>query len=201
MKYARVLLENCSQDTTKLFIQYYTGQYRPKKETVVVTESSTPQPGYAAGAINAVSNLQNLLPLPYMNVSAVASPAAQGNVKLTVSDNQVAEDVEQLPAPRYTPPPPSTAFSSFVDHPDDFIIFLEACLEGKDLKEHDRIDLYTTLFEMYLFKSNEKKGVDQEEWEAKAKKLIEGKNIPIDTSNILLLSHLSNFRDGTTHKP
>jgi hypothetical protein len=47
-------------------------------------------------------------------------------------------------------------------------------------------------------KSNEKKGANREEWEAKAKKLIEDKDIPIDTSNVLLLSHLSDFRDGTT---
>ena len=84
-----------------------------------------------------------------------------------------------------------------MDHPDEFIVFLEACLQEQDLKERDKIDLYTTLFEMYLHKSNEKKGANREEWEAKAKKLIEDKSIPIDTSNVLLLSHLSNFQDGT----
>jgi hypothetical protein len=77
------------------------------------------------------------------------------------------------------------------------VVFLEACLKEKDLKERDKIDLYTTLFEMYLHKSNEKKGANRDEWEAKAKKLIEGKDIPIDTSNVLLLSHLSDFRDGS----
>jgi hypothetical protein len=133
-----------------------------------------------------------------MNPSAVTSPATQGNVAVAVSDGQLIENPDQLAAPSYTPPQPRTAFSSFVDHPDEFIVFLEACLKGNDLKERDKIDLYTTLFEMYLHKSNEKRGANREEWEAKAKKLIEGKDIPIDTSNVLLLSHLSDFRDGTT---
>ncbi|KAH6713954.1 vacuolar protein sorting protein-like protein [Leptodontidium sp. MPI-SDFR-AT-0119] len=196
MKYARVLLEHCPKETTELFIQYFTGRYDTKKD-VVIPETVAVQQGYAAGAVTAVQNLRDLLPLPYMNTSAVASPPAQGNVTATISDNQIVDNPEQALAPQYTPPQPRTAFSSFVDHPDEFIIFLEACLEEKDLKKRDKVDLYTTLFEMYLHKSNEKKGANREEWEAKAKKLISGRDIPIDTSNVLLLSHLSNFRDGT----
>lgn len=197
MKYARVLLEHCSKETTKLFVDYFTGNYQPKVDAIVAPEVVAQQPGYAAGAVNAVQNLKDLLPLPYMNTSAVASPPALGNVATTVSDNQVIDNPEQIAPPPYTPPQPRTAFSSFVDHPDEFIVFLEACLKEQDLKERDKIDLYTTLFEMYLHKANEKKGVNREEWEAKAKKLIEGKDIPIDTSNVLLLSHLADFRDGT----
>ncbi|KAI9056012.1 hypothetical protein LZ554_000944 [Drepanopeziza brunnea f. sp. 'monogermtubi'] len=197
MKYARVLLEHCSKDTTGLFIEYFTGLYQPKKEIVAPPAVVVQQPGYAAGAVNAVQNLRDLLPLPYMNTSAVASPPTQDNIITTISDNQLVESLDQVVLPQYTPPQPRTAFSSFVDHPDEFIVFLEACLQDKDLKQRDKIDLYTTLFEMYLHKSNEKKGANREEWEAKAKTLISGKDIPIDTSNVLLLSHLSNFQDGT----
>jgi vacuolar protein sorting-associated protein 11 len=53
MKYARVLLENCSQDTTKLFVDYFTGHYQPRKNTIVV-ETAPQQQGYGAGAVNAV---------------------------------------------------------------------------------------------------------------------------------------------------
>ena len=197
MKYARVLLENCPQDTTRLFTDYFTGRYRPKKDAVVV-ETAVDQRRYAAGAVNAVQNLRDLLPLPYMNTSVITSPGNQGNVTATVSDDQIVENGDQLSAPEYTPPQPRIAFSSFVDHPDEFIEFLEVCLKEKNVKERDKIDLYTTLFEMYLHKANEKKGANRDEWEAKAKKLIEVKEIPIDTSNVLLLSHLSDFVDGTT---
>jgi hypothetical protein len=181
-----------------MFIAYYTGSYRPKQDIVAQpNENMASEAGYAASAANAVQNLTNLLPLPYMNAAAIASPPTQENIKSTVSDSQVVHDLSEFPAPTYSTPQPRSAFSSFLDHPDEFIIFLEACLKENGLKEGDKIDLYTTLFEMYLHKANERKGQDREEWEAKAKKLIEGKNIPIDTSNVLLLSHLSGFRDGT----
>jgi hypothetical protein len=141
-------------------------------------------------------NLRDLLPLPYINSPAVATPPTQDNTVATSRESQVAENANALSAAQYTPPPPRTAFSSFVDHPDEFILFLEACLDEQDLRERDKIDLYTTLFEMYLHKSNEN-SADREEWETKAKRLIEDKKTPIDTSNVLLLSHLSDFSDGT----
>ncbi|KAF4431827.1 hypothetical protein F53441_13881 [Fusarium austroafricanum] len=198
-KYARVLIENCPQDTTKLFVDYYTGNYRPRRTVMVQNETDTPtSSGFAAGAASAVQNLSNLLPLPYMNTSSVASPGTAGNTKTVVSDGNIIVNDDDVPAPRYTPPPPRTAFSSFIDHPDEFIVFLEACLEEKDLKSNDRTDLYTTLFEMYLYKASEKKGQHhKEEWEAKAKKLIEGEHVPMESSNVLLLSHLADFQDGT----
>jgi vacuolar protein sorting-associated protein 11 len=197
MKYARVLLEHCPQDTTNAFIAYYTGKYQPKKD-IVLPQSPPPEEGQRASATNAVQNLANLLPLPYMNTATLApTPPSQVNGKPTVSDGQVAQDPVDYSAPIYTPPQPRSAFSSFVDHPDEFIVFLEACLKENGLKEEDKVDLYTTLFEMYLHKANERKGDEREVWEAKAKKLIEGKDVPIDTSNVLLLSHLSGFRDGT----
>lgn len=180
-------------------MDYYTGNYRPKRTITATNEIDTPtSSGFAAGAANAVQNLSNLLPLPYMNTSTIATPDNSGNARPTVSDATLLIEADDVPAPRYTPPPPRTAFSSFIDHPDEFIIFLEACLEEKDLSTDNRKDLYTTLFEMYLYKSSEKKGHShKEEWEAKAKKLIEGEHIPMESSNVLLLSHLSDFRDGT----
>ncbi|RKL01016.1 hypothetical protein BFJ68_g12515 [Fusarium oxysporum] len=199
IKYARVLIENCPQDATKLFVDYYTGNYRPRRTITVHNEIDTPTSGgFAAGAASAVQNLSNLLPLPYMNTSSVASPGTVGNTRAVVSDGNIIVDNDDIPAPKYTPPPPRTAFSSFIDHPDEFIVFLEACLEEKELKSSDRTDLYTTLFEMYLYKASEKKGQDhKEEWEAKAKKLIQGEHVPMESSNVLLLSHLADFQDGT----
>jgi vacuolar protein sorting-associated protein 11 len=198
-KYARVLIEHCPKEATKIFIDYYTGNYRPKLAIVPVNDTATPaSTGIVAGTVGAVQNLTNLLSLPYMNTSSIATPSTPGQVKATVSDTEVVVDPDDIPVPKYTPPPPRTAFSSFIDHPDEFIVFLEACLKEKDLKESDRVDLYTTLFEMYLHKSSEKKGEQhREEWETKAKKLIEKEDIPMESSNVLLLSHLSNFRDGT----
>ncbi|KAK4175304.1 putative vacuolar protein sorting-associated protein 11 [Triangularia setosa] len=205
MKYARVLIEHCPSDATQLFIDYYTGKYKPRIDVPITAEAApvTTNGGFAAGAANAVSNLSSLLPLPYMNTTAIANNNS-ANAKPTVGDLAIKQDVIVI---KYTPPKPRTAFSSFIDHPDEFIVFLEACLQDDALSKEDKTDIYTTLFEMYLHKSNEKKSDShREKWEAKAKSLIEAdKSQPltqerpqIENSNVLLLSHLSNFQDGTT---
>ncbi|KAM7219216.1 vacuolar protein sorting-associated protein 11 [Rhypophila decipiens] len=197
MKYARVLIEHCSKEATEVFIAYYTGKYQPRIDPPTVENTpvaATTNGGFAAGAANAVQNLSSLLPLPYMNTTAVV-----GTSKPTVGDAEVKP--EAIPI-TYTPPRPRTAFSSFIDHPDEFIVFLEACLQEESLSPSDKTDINTTLFEMYLHKSNEKRNDEQhrQEWEAKAKSLIEesSQKPSIENSNVLLLSHLSDFRAGTT---
>jgi hypothetical protein len=197
MKYATVLLQHIHKDTTQLFIDYYTGNFRPKKDAIVIPNAPTPG-GIGMGlgvASSAVQNLAALLPLPYMNTGAVASTPLSEQ-KSTMSQAQIVETTTDEPAPEYKVPKPRTAFSAFVDHSQEFIIFLEACIASDNLREDDKVDLYTTLFEMYLHTASSKKDGERQEWENKAKKLVEGRDIPIDTSNVLLLSHLSNFRDG-----
>lgn len=198
-KYARVLIEHCPEEATKLFILYYTGKFRPRKTAVpVIGETpSTTTGGFTSGAASAVQNLSNYLPFPYLNTSSGATADTPSNMKQPAPQNGLPMSEEDHPPPRYTVPAPRTAFSSFIDHPDEFVTFLEACLEEEELKVGDRSDLYTTLFEMYLYKAGERKGHHREEWEAKAKELIEGEHVPMESSNVLLLSDLSNFRDGT----
>ena len=199
IKYATVLLEQCPKDATQIFIDYYTGTFRPKKDAIVIPHTPVSSGmGMGLGAAsNAVQNLAALLPLPYMNVNTVASPASTGEQKTTLSQARIVETSVDEPAPEYKIPKPRTAFSSFVDHAQEFIVFLESCIQASNLREEDKVDLYTTLFEMYLYTASSKKDDERKEWEGKAKTLVEGQNIPIDTSNVLLLSHLSNFRDGT----
>ncbi|KAG5291481.1 vacuolar protein sorting protein [Histoplasma ohiense] len=181
MKYARVLLGHCPQETTKLFIEYYTGRFRPRRTTEEEpAERPQPQTG------SAIQSLTSFIPLP--GSQGPKAPAAQP---------QLAPELES--PIQYDIPKARSAFSSFVDQPQKFIEFLEELIKQHNLKEEDRVDLYTTLFEMYLDTAMHTKGDgEREEWEGKAKKLIEGKNIPVSTSNVLLLSDLSNFREGTT---
>lgn len=198
MKYATVLLQHLPKDTTQLFIDYYTANFRPKKDAIVIPNAPSSGGGIGMGlgvASSAVQNLAALLPLPYMNTNALASPPS-GEQKSTMSQAQIIETNTDDPPPEYKVPKPRTAFSAFVDHPQEFIVFLEACIKSESLREDDKVDLYTTLFEMYLHTASLKKDGERQAWETKAKKLVEGKDIPIDTSNVLLLSHLSNFRDG-----
>ena len=191
MKYARVLLEHCPEPATQIFIDYYTGQYHPKKDL--------PEPAgpiTQGGTVNAVSNLTSFIPLPYRQVPTTTDlPATAG--QLGISEASAAAAVTVEPPRVYDVPKPRTAFSSFVDHPDNFITFLEACLKQENLDQSDKTDLYTTLFEICLETATSKEGDEKKLWEAKAKKLIDGTDVPIDTSNVLLLSHLSDFREGT----
>ena len=172
MKYARVLLEHCPKDATQVFIDYYTGEYRPKKDAPLPA-----QPVPQGGAINAVQNLASFIPLPYRQSPAVVSPAPAGDNQVTLQEADLAAIEAVGPLRDYDLPRPRTAFSSFVDHPDNFITFLEACLRQETIEESDKIDLYTTLFEIYLETANTKKGAEKEDWEAKAKRLISGQDV------------------------
>lgn len=173
MKYARVLLEHCPKETTQIFTDYYVGQYRPKRDLPQPAQQPAPQFGAAA----AVQNLASFIPLPYRQSPGILSPPAHGNPQAMLSDADVAA-AEALGPPReYDLPRPRTAFSAFVDHPSEFIIFLEACLGQEIIADSDKTDLYTALFEMYLETASTKKGDEKGEWEAKAKALIDGKDV------------------------
>ncbi|KAJ5184224.1 hypothetical protein N7492_001840 [Penicillium capsulatum] len=185
MKYARVLLAHCPEQTKELFKSYYTGQYQP--HTAVEPPPETP-----AEPNSTVQSLAGILPLRYMT-------GGSNNTGQT-AEAETASTTQDAPnAPEYEIPKPRTAFSAFVDHPREFIDFLETLVQQPGLKRDAQVDIFTTLFEMYLDTAKSKKdATDKQEWENKAKKLIEGKDIPISTSNVLLLSDLSNFREGST---
>ncbi|KAM5448164.1 Vacuolar protein sorting-associated protein 11 [Microsporum canis] len=187
MKYARVLLEHCPEQTTKLFINYYTGKFQPQKQDERPPENKSQATG------GAVQNLASFIPLPYIGGSK------QQDNGVTSQAKPEPEVAAEPPSLAYEVPKPRTAFSSFVDHPDQFITFLEHLIEWDGLRDEDRVDLYTTLFEMYLDTANRKKvPSEKKEWESKAKSLIQGENIPVSASDVLLLSDLSNFHEGTT---
>ncbi|CAK3872434.1 Vacuolar sorting-associated 11 [Lecanosticta acicola] len=202
MKYGTVLLEHCPGEATQLFIDYFTGNFNPKKDAVIVQEApATPQQSGGLGnmATSAAQNLASLIPLPYMSTSALQTPAAKdGGNQTTVSQAQVVETLTEGEYVPYEVPKPRTAFSAFIDHPDSFITFLEACVSSNGVQESNKEDLQTTLFEMYLHEANVASNSEEKaHWEASAKKLIEQQDGSIDTSNILLLSDLEKFRQGT----
>lgn len=200
MKYGTVLLEHCPAEMTQLFIEYFTGSFRPKKDAVIVQETSIEQEGGRLGnmATSAVQNLAALLPLPYMNASAVQTPSSGTNGQLsTRSQAQVVETTTEGEYVEYEAPKPRIAFSAFVDHPEQFITFLEACIASPEVTNDNKTDLNTTLFEIYLHKASNTTAEEKAEYEQKAKALIESEDTHIDTSNVLLLSDLEKFRDGS----
>ncbi|KIW34222.1 uncharacterized protein PV07_01014 [Cladophialophora immunda] len=197
MKYARSLLEHCPEETTKLFVEYYTGKYTPKKDVPAVSDVQAQTGG---GAFQSLSALWSL---PFMNRSSAVDSAPAANEK--PEHDEPDPDGEVEPAPTYTKPRPRSAFSSFLAHPSEFITFLEALILQENLSKEDRSDLSTTLFEMYLEAANTATGpAEKEKWQVKATSLIADNKTAsldsstIDTSNVLLLSSLSKFPAGTT---
>ena len=172
MKYARVLLAHCPERTTELFKVYYTGQYRPHTDVELPSESQT-QP------TSTMQSLAGLLPLRYMTGGTRSQPTAPAPENATAEENP-----EDVPL-EYEVPKPRTAFSAFVDHPQKFISFLETLVQRPGLKRDAKVDLFTTLFEMYLDTAKGKKdAAEKQEWENKAKKLIEGKDVSISTCGL-----------------
>jgi vacuolar protein sorting-associated protein 11 len=194
MKYARSLLLRCADEATKLFIDYYTGQYAPKKDVPAVEEVQSQSGGGASQYLSA------LWTVPFMH--------RQSSTDVTTKQDgaKEGEEVVESPKPTYTPPRPRTAFSAFISHPSHFITFLEAVQDKPALSDEDRADLSTTLFEMYLAASRSTKDASKRVMlESKATKLIASDlagrrqdRSAIGTSNVLLLSSLSKFPAGTT---
>ena len=172
MRYARVLLEHCPTNATRIFIDYYTGAYRPKKDVPV----SAPL-ALQGGMASAIPSFSSFIPLAYRQSPNVASPGTTDNQQVPLNEVDAAEAEAAQPGPEYDTPKPRTAFSAFVDHPEEFIVFLEACLNQGHISEGDRIDLYTALFEMYLETASHKKGADKDDWEVKAKRLIDSEHV------------------------
>ena len=205
LKYATVLLEHSSEDATKFFIDYYTGKFQPKKDAVITTTASTqsPQQQSQSFASSAVQSLAAILPLPYMTV-----PTSGENMQDTQgkTETRIVESLTTETPPSYDIPRPRTAFSAFVDHPLEFINFLEACNAHSQLDETSRSDIKTTLFEMYLRQSTNYpvNSTERQQWETKARELISSQKneaptaSKMDPSNILLLSDLSHFKTGAT---
>ncbi|KAF4556432.1 hypothetical protein D9617_1g083100 [Elsinoe fawcettii] len=195
-KYATVLLEHTSLEETQFLIDYFTGIYRPKKDAIVEQETPVAQPGYASRATTAVQNLASLIPLPYMNTDTMRSSTNEEGEK-TIISQQVIETTAEGEFIEYKVPKPRKAFACFVDHPDQFIQFLEACVASEGVSDPDKADLYDTLFEMYLATGKQTGGGEGSQWISKAKALVEHKDIPTNASNVLLLSNLANFKDGS----
>lgn len=189
---SRVLLNEFPNQTTLLLIDLFTGKYTPKdilesKEKSDV-DSELQEESYITRPV-----LQSYR--AFVSYMSSAASVASGP-----SDTDAIALAPDYAKPTYQPPRPRLIFSSFVDHPNEFVIFLEACLEAYDEydgNEKDKKDLLSTLFEMYLNLAN-RPGSEEEkkEWEIKAQQLgVESKS-SIDPNTILLLSHLNSFQEG-----
>lgn len=184
MRYSRIFLQKAPRPTTEMLVEYYTGRYVPRTKPAV--ETTEPQQREHDGGFQSYLNTSLLQQLPYMGGSSQSNtPVRNGGSAAGTAPTESPEEGGAVPLvlpKQYPLPKPRTAFSSFVDHPAEFIEFLERILQDGEstgrLGENDRVDIYSTLFEIYLHSANATKTKDEKrKWEAKAKKIIESKEV------------------------
>lgn len=197
--HSKSLLDYCPIETTELLINVFTGKYIPT-ETIK-------EPFLDSVCEETVLN-------PQLDLNSYTS-----FLSYLAGIKDESPTVSELPGPTYMPPRPSIIYPSFINHELEFVIFLEACVETFDKYQgniNDKKDLLITLLELYSSlerngegdekekekeKEKDSKEKDKEngvksDWYYKACKLIEINSTLLDSSSLLLLSHIYNFKEG-----
>lgn len=186
--YARLLLESIPNATTALLIDVFTGKYKPEKAaTGNVLDEDKPETPVLLQSYKAFVN--------YMS-----NAANNINITASSSEDDLPNGESGVTEPTYQPPKPRIIFPSFVNKPNEFVIFLEACAESFDLfegDEKDKKDILSTLFELYLAlgEREENQGI-KKAWEQKALDLVASDKDLIDATSILLISNIFEFNEG-----
>lgn len=195
IQHSRQLLKVLPVDTTALLISIFTGRFVPVHQEITISPPKAEPDVASALAAPVLHSYRAFVNYLANRGGEEPSQDAESDSKSSHSGNSTIP-----PGPTYQPPRPRLIFSSFVDHPYEFVIFLEACIEryhefGADDKS--KMDLISTLFEMYLTlgtkATNEE---DRKHWEAKAKELGTSAKGKVDQNTILLISQLMSYTDG-----
>lgn len=192
--FSKTLLDVLPNDTVVLLIEVFTGNYVSQKY-----EYSTPAKKEKGNKPNFRKIFYSYTSFTdYMNNPLFSKP-------------EVIEDKMMSKEPTYHPPKPSIVFSSFLDKPFQFVVFLEACLDSYQRYEgfnEDKQIIFTTLYELYLRLAENDATERKLEWRNKAKYIINESNKlvsecsdesslrsnskkPIDNSLMMLISHMN----------
>ncbi|KAK6463205.1 hypothetical protein DFJ63DRAFT_109199 [Scheffersomyces coipomensis] len=191
--HSKIFLDYCPLETTELLINVFTGHYKPSEESFIPFEDQNgaeiheeiveKKEEESSGTINNYRSFLHYLAGLSLAEDVTADP----------------KELQTNGDPTYLPPKPSLIYPSFISRPNEFVIFLEACVEAFEKYQgnlNDKKDLLTTLLEMYL--SLHKTKDDDDQWLEKAKELIGINSSLFDSSSLLLISHIYDFREGET---
>ncbi|RKP31276.1 hypothetical protein METBISCDRAFT_22588 [Metschnikowia bicuspidata] len=185
--FLNILLDCMPIETTELLIDVFTGKYKPNL-THLLFESPKRERSKADDEKKAVSEANVSSYTAFL--SYLASPLKQG------AEEDAAIKQAELEAPTYLPPRPSLVFPCFINHPKQFIVFLEACLESIDKyqgNDSQRKELLMTLFELYLSMSVED-SENTEKWLSNATSILREQSNFLDKPRVLLLAHIYLFQ-------
>ncbi|KAH3687794.1 hypothetical protein WICPIJ_001217 [Wickerhamomyces pijperi] len=187
--FGRPLLEHLPLKTTLLMIEVFTGKYK----SIEISD----QPANGTSSSNQEAESPVLLQSYQSFVNFMTSTADTAvSLATNLSTGSSSEDVDEIDTtPTYQPPRPRVIFPSFVQNTDEFVIFLEACLESssQDIPQKDKDDILTTLFESYLnlAEKSTTKPVKQQ-WQNKALSLVEMNDLERNT--VLLIADVFDFK-------
>lgn len=186
--FSKKLLEKLPNETNLLLIDVFTGKYeRTSYDTNAVGETGHDD-----------SEDENTVFYSYKTFL--------GYMNDKMNNTSVEEDEQVKTSPTYHPPKPSLIFTSFISKPFEFVVFLEACLESYQLYEGSKEDkqvILTTLYDLYLSLAANDVPERQEDWKARAQKILEESNLlvtedssstsgkPIDNSLMMLIAHMN----------
>lgn len=193
IEHSKTLLDNLPIETTELLINVFTGKYISSDHQNIFNDGPNGPSG--TNGSTEKDNYDSLFPLnSYKSFMAYLSGKDDGDGDDATITSKISNE------PTYLPPRPSLIFPSFINNPNEFVIFLEACIETFDKYQgniNDKMELLITLFEMYLSisKKNPEEGAATE-WCNKAAQLVDQYSDLLDKSKLLLISHIYGFKEG-----
>ncbi|KAI3406642.2 vps11 [Candida oxycetoniae] len=196
IEHSKTLLDSCPIETTELLINVFTGKYKPKE-----TEEAVPN-GIKSGHNNheekestiELTNYEAFL--NYLTLRGGGEEGDKGSGEVVGDEGKKVSTDSENAEPTYLPPKPNLIYSSFTNHINEFVIFLEACIETFDRYQGNIVvkkEVLITLLELYLslYTTTQKK-----EWFDKAQGLSNQYHQLLDNKSLLLLSHIYDFKPG-----
>ncbi|SMN22079.1 similar to Saccharomyces cerevisiae YMR231W PEP5 Component of CORVET tethering complex [Maudiozyma saulgeensis] len=167
--FSKTLLDLLPNDTVALLIKVFTGRYVSEKYEYnnIKNEQKEEKPNFKKIFYSYTSFID------YMNDPLFSKPRS--------SNFEIDETI-----PTYHPPKPSIVFSSFLDKPFQFVVFLEACLDSYKRYEgsnEDKQVIFTTLYGLYLTLAEEDVAERKTEWRNKAKLILNESHKLVQTTS------------------
>lgn len=193
VEHSKTFLDYLPIETTELLINVFTGNYVPienaKEPAVDKSEEINEKKHEEDQSSFPLDSYRSFL--AYIKGSSGSDDESEGSLTKTL---------HLVNRPTYLPPRPSIIYSSFVNNPNEFVIFLEACIEALDKYQgnlNDKRNLLMTLYEMYLsLASEQSEEAAKREWTDKASELLKHHVSLLDRSALLIISHIYNFKEG-----
>ncbi|ODV77253.1 vacuolar protein sorting-associated protein 11 [Suhomyces tanzawaensis NRRL Y-17324] len=200
--HSKSLLDFLPIETTELLIDVFTGNYKLNKEIrdTFIQDVKVQREEEILHTHEEGDDVSSFPLNSYKAFVTYLSSLKDDDIKSNGSNEQAKiDDESSTQEPTYLPPRPSLIYPSFMNHPNEFVIFLEACIETFDKYQgniNDKKELLMTLLEMYLTIASKLEDGESNEWKDKAKQLVDNNSELLDNSSLLLVSHIYDFKEG-----